>query len=195
MNKKIYEDELLDVILLSSALAEGQIAIYPKKIVKHIEQLADNEIEHLFAVANIVSSSVFEAVGAQGTNIVINNGIKGVSLNIVPRKDGDKLNLNWDLKPAKPEELEKTQKKLKEHTDYIGFSFGSKKKRESTNEPKMPLKEHKPEKTHEKIDETKISRENTRSDRQDTPENNHKTDIPEREEEDDYRIRQLFRIP
>jgi diadenosine tetraphosphate (Ap4A) HIT family hydrolase len=209
MSVRIYEDGLIDAILQDKAVTEGHVVLYVKKQVKHIEQLSDGEISHLFSVSNIVSSTVFEATGAQGTNIIVNNGINGISVNIVPRKEGDNINVNWELKPAKPEDLEKLQKKIREHTDYIGLKFGKK----PSNDPKLrsesPEKEiiNVPNVSHSSntipsqgahphmvpSNDTRQNEAHNEEGHNEHHESSSKKQSPR--DEDDYRIRQIFRLP
>ncbi len=153
-NYVIYEDSVLFAVLVKRPMVAGHVKIYAKKEVKYIEELSDLEINHLFTVSSYVATAIFEGVGAHGTNIILNNGFDdNFVINVIPRTDGDGINFQWDMKQAKPEDLESVQKKLKQHTDFIGFSVPE-------EEPTVIQKE-----------------------------------IEEEPEEEDYRIRQINKIP
>ena len=68
----------------------------------------------------IVSIALFESVSAQGTNLLIQNGtvagqeVPHVSVNIIPRKENDGLNLQWDVKQLDEEEMSTIELTLKE---------------------------------------------------------------------------------
>ncbi|MBW3004146.1 HIT family protein [Candidatus Woesearchaeota archaeon] len=100
----IYEDEKLIAFLPKTAVAEGQITVVPKQHYRIFEEVPDAEVEHLFNVSNKLSALVFEVLGVHGTNIIVHNGTPGqevphFSINIIPRTEGDGLNLDW--KPEK----------------------------------------------------------------------------------------------
>jgi len=117
--KLIYEDDICFVLLHESPAIAGHTMVIPKKHATILEEIDDNIVEHLFIIANKVSSSIFDTLGAQGTNIILNNGhdagqeLPHVVLHVLPRKEGDGLNFEWPTNKAHDAELKTTQSLLK----------------------------------------------------------------------------------
>ncbi len=123
--KLIYEDELCFSILHESPAVDGHTLVIPKKHSPILEELDDKSIEHMFIIANKISSAIFDTLGAHGTNIILNNGLAAgqelphVVLNVLPRKENDKLNLEWQAKKATEGELKTTQSMIKSYSEHI----------------------------------------------------------------------------
>src|SRR3990167_4153033 len=141
-SKKIYEDELSVAVLDINGANPGHCFIMPKNHYPIIEQVPDSEIARLFQVSNKVSSAIFESLGAQGTNIFVANGIPAgqtvahFTINVIPRKENDGINLQWQPKQLSEEEMSTVELKLKEQTKNIGhFEKGEKKARVRAPKP------------------------------------------------------------
>ena len=126
-SKKIYEDELVMAVLDVNGSTPGHCFVIPKNHYPIIEQVPDIEIGRLFQVSNKISSAIFESLGAQGTNIFVANGIPAgqtvahFTINVIPRKENDGINLQWQPKQLNEEEISTIELKLKEHTKNIGY--------------------------------------------------------------------------
>lgn len=118
-NELIIEDKEVSVIAPKRAFAPGHLVVIPKSNEIILEQVNDESIKKIFQVANKLSSVLFDALGCEGTNILIQNGIPAGQINevfsvsIIPRKDGDELKLDWEPKQASQEELEASMKRFK----------------------------------------------------------------------------------
>lgn len=126
-SKKVYEDDAAVAVLDINGANPGHCFVIPKNHYPIIEQVPDNEIGRLFQAANKVSSAIFESLGAQGTNIFVANGVAAgqtiahVTINVIPRKTNDGINLQWHPKRLDEEEISTVELKLKEQTKNIGF--------------------------------------------------------------------------
>jgi hypothetical protein len=114
--KVIYEDDLVFAILHESPAIDGHTLVIPKKHAPILEELDDKSIERLFVIANKISTSVFDTLGAHGTNILLNNGIDA----------------GQELKKATEGELRTSQSMIKSISEFI---FSGK-----DNLPQMELK-------------------------------------------------------
>lgn len=72
---KIYEDDLVLAVLDMNGANPGHCFVIPKEHYPILEQVPDNVIGNLFIAANKISSAIFEALKVQGTNIFLRNGI------------------------------------------------------------------------------------------------------------------------
>lgn len=137
---KIYEDDMALAILDVNGANPGHCFVMPKNHYPIIEQVPDEELTNLFSVANRISSSIFENLKAQGTNIFVANGVPAgqtvahFMIHVIPRKDNDKVNLQWKPKQLTEEEMSTVELKLKEQVKNIGV--GNIEKLET---PKTPL--------------------------------------------------------
>ncbi|MEK6936551.1 MAG: HIT family protein [Nanoarchaeota archaeon] len=115
--KKIYEDNELIAALEINPASLGHTIVFPKKHISILAQL--NDVSNLFNAANKISSALFETLKAHGTNLLVSNGsaagqiIPHLVVEIIPRYDNDKLNLNFPRKKASDEDLEKIFSSLK----------------------------------------------------------------------------------
>ena len=123
--KFIYEDDLCFAILHESPATQGHVLVIPKKHVAILEELDDNVVEHLYIISNKISTAIFDTLGAHGTNIIINNGtaagqeLPHVVINVLPRKENDKINLEWQPRQVSDAELKTTQSMIKTYSDNI----------------------------------------------------------------------------
>lgn len=120
----IYQDKDIVVAVKDSGAAPGQITVFPKKHEIIMENVDDDVLAKCVAVANKVSIAVFEGLGAQGTNIIVQNGtgagqqVPHFALEIVPRNENDGLEkLHWPPQQLMEEEMEEAFKALKEEAD------------------------------------------------------------------------------
>ena len=108
----MYEDKDVAVIIKDMAVTPGQITVLPKQHFTILEMVPNELVEKCFIVANKVSIAIFEGLGSQGTNLVVQNGLSAgqtvphFAIEVVPRKEEDGLNLQWQPKPLSEPELE-----------------------------------------------------------------------------------------
>jgi len=125
IKRKVYEDNNLIAFLKENPASTGHIVIIPKKHYTILEQVPDEIAAEMFHIANQISSILFEVFGAEGTNILIQNGTEAgqtsphLSLNILPRKQGDTLNFNWEPKTLDKEKASVIELKLKKECGKI----------------------------------------------------------------------------
>ena len=141
-SKKVYEDGLVMAVLDVNGANPGHCFVMPKIHYPIIEQVPDIEIGRLFQVSNKVSSAIFESLEAQGTNIFVTNGVPAgqtvahFTINVIPRKENDGINLQWQPKQLSEEEISTVELKLKEQTKNIGhFEKEEKKPRTQASKP------------------------------------------------------------
>lgn len=128
----VYQDKYTIAYLSQNPIAEGHVVVVPRDHISILEQIPNDMLQHLFIVANRISTSVFELFGAQGTNIIVNNGISGgqevphFSINIIPRKENDGLNYRWIPKQISAQDMQSVAEKVKDKCDYIGHEVPKK---------------------------------------------------------------------
>jgi len=125
-SKKIYEDDFVLAVLDVNGANPGHCFVIPKNHYPILEQVPDLEIGRLFQVSNRVSSAIFESLGAQGTNIFVANGtpagqtVAHFTINVIPRKENDGINLQWQPRQLSEEEMSTIELKLRDQAKNIG---------------------------------------------------------------------------
>ncbi len=116
---KIYEDEKVMGVLDINPASDGHAILFPKQHFQFLGELNEELNGHMFNIANKISSKIVEKLNAKGVTIYVANGfgagqvIQHISVNIIPRYDGDKISFKWQAKKAGSESLEKISKELK----------------------------------------------------------------------------------
>lgn len=151
---KVYEDEQIFVMHAPNPAAFGHVLVLPKNHYMIVEQMPDYEVGEIFEKINKISIAVFEAVGAQGTNIILQNGVAAgqksshLMVHVIPRRENDGIGLTWQPRQLSEEEMSTIELKLKNETKDIG-AF-----------EKRPAKPVEMKKDAEKIEEPKGEEEN-----------------------------------
>jgi histidine triad (HIT) family protein len=165
--KVLYEDDKVLCVIYGHAQCIGHIAIYSQKEEHLFEKLDNDSAAHIFRIASLCSSAVFNAMKSQGTNIILKTGISDdnpdgrLCIHIIPRFENDELKLMWE--PGKKGDLKKIASKLKDEMSYVEYELKEKKE----TKPKYDLdkaermvklsskEEHKPAHEPEELDEIK----------------------------------------
>lgn len=122
----LFEDEKTVAVLAPEPAAAGHILLIPRQHAPILEQVPDFVIGDLFAKANKLGIAAFEAINAEGTNIMIQNGVAaGQShnhflINIIPRRQNDGLSFQWQPRQLDEEEMSTVTLKIKEEAKAIG---------------------------------------------------------------------------
>lgn len=141
----LYNDGEIVIFIPDEAIVKGSLIIAPVKHYPILEAVPDNIVKKMYKIANKAGIACFEALGAQGSNILIQNGIAAgqemphVLLNVVPRRENDGLQLQWQPKQISEEEMSTVELQLKESISDLG-------EEDSTEE----VKEKETEETKEK---------------------------------------------
>ncbi len=134
-NKKkvILEDNDVVAMLHPRPATAGHIIIVPKQHIPIIENCPDSTVGKIFNLANKISTIVFESLQAHGTNMLVQNGVAAgqssahFMLHVIPRRENDGLNFQWQPKKSSDDELSTAELQLKEHTGKIGIEKEDKK--------------------------------------------------------------------
>ena len=124
--KIIFEDEKAVAMLSPMPCCQGHIIVMPKEHFAIMEQVPDYIIGHLSKIVNKISMAVFDVFQARGTNILIQNGVVAgqktnhFMIHIIPRKENDGLNFQWQPKQLNEEQMSTVEIKLKEESTEIG---------------------------------------------------------------------------
>lgn len=118
--KKIHEDDFVIAALDIRPANQGHLIVFPKKHYSLTAQMPDNEVAHLFKIANKLATKVFDVVKAEGTNIFLANGyVAGqtaphVLVHVIPRFQEDNIVFQWEPKKIDNKENDKIIASLKD---------------------------------------------------------------------------------
>lgn len=118
----VYEDDDLIAVLPAKPAVLGHIKIMPKKHATRIDELKPELFQSMMFLSNFASSSVFDVFKAHGTNIILNEGEGHLSVDVIPRKDGDGMNFLWAPKQLDQADFDTVLAKIKDKAFVIGKS-------------------------------------------------------------------------
>jgi histidine triad (HIT) family protein len=117
-SKKVYEDEQVLAILDINPANPGHILLLTKEHYAIMPQIPDDEVAYVFMVVKSLSNSMLRSIDAQGTNIIVANGITAgqraqhFMVHIIPRKENDNINFVLPQKTLGQNEIEEVGNKL-----------------------------------------------------------------------------------
>src|SRR3989338_4860480 len=141
--KKIYEDEKVIGILDINPGNPGHTLIMTKEHYSIMPQLPDEDVADVFLVVKALSNSMLRSIDAQGTNIIVANGIAAgqraqhFMVHLIPRKENDGINFVLPQKTLDEKEIELIGNKL------ISSLGGVVEKEEKQIQPIFPLPQKK----------------------------------------------------
>ena len=116
---KLYEDDLIYVMLDRYPSARGHSLILPKRHSADVYDLTDEECSRIFVTSKKVALSLRESLDFEGLNLLQNNGkaagqaINHFHLHLIPRFKGDGIKIKGETTDPSPEELEAVLKEIK----------------------------------------------------------------------------------
>jgi histidine triad (HIT) family protein len=122
---KVFEDEHCLSFLDIGPLAPGHLLVIPKR---HVERLWDLDRDDAAAIAEVLpklAKVVVETTGAEGCNILQNNGevsgqvVPHLHVHVIPRRSGDGLGYRWNAGSYGEGELDSMQAKMLETRNAI----------------------------------------------------------------------------
>ena len=142
----VFEDDISVIMLHPSPAMPGHVIALPKQHFTILEQTPDDIIRKLAALANKASTALVNVLGATGTNVIVENGtaaeqqVPHLSINVIPRVDGDGMNFQWHPKKISEEQMSLIELQMKEQTKSLGVE-AEKKEPLKMDEPKSePVK-------------------------------------------------------
>ena len=117
-SKTVYEDENFRVILDLGPATKGHALILPKEHYANLFELPEDTAAAAMKVAKKLSAQMVENLGADGLNLVQNNGevagqtVKHFHLHLIPRYKDDGQNILWNPGKMSDEELEEIRKTI-----------------------------------------------------------------------------------
>ena len=145
--KKVYEDDKVLAILDINPANPGHTLLLTKEHYSIMPQIPDDEAAYVFMVAKSLSNSMLRSIDAQGTNIIVANGIAAgqraqhFMVHIIPRKENDGINFVLPQKAMEQNEVEAVGDKL---IAALQGSAGEEKPQAPAEMPEPKSREEKP---------------------------------------------------
>lgn len=114
----IYENDEFKVILDRFPSGEGHALILPKNHVANIFEIDPEQAGRLFSLTAKLAKAMKEVLGFEHMNILQNNGtVAGQTvfhfhLHLIPRWEGDSINIGWTPTEPTDEEIAAVKAKL-----------------------------------------------------------------------------------
>ena len=114
----IYEDDKFNVILDNGPATKGHALILPKEHADDLFELPDDTAAEAFKLAKKLGKHIMETLGADGLNVVQNNGeaagqtVRHFHLHLIPRYNNDGQKIQWEPTSPSSEELAKIKEEL-----------------------------------------------------------------------------------
>ena len=124
-SKKIYEDDKCMAILDINPANPGHILLLTKEHYQVMPQVPDETISHLFSMVKFLSQATLKGIKAEGTNIVIANGMAAgqkaphFMIHIIPRKEGDGLDFELKKTQIPEDNQELLRSKIKQKVNNL----------------------------------------------------------------------------
>ncbi len=110
---RVYEDDTCLAFMDIGPLADGHTLLISKKHYEFIHEMPADEAAHLGRQIPALAKAVQEAMGADGLNVLQNNGhvsgqaVGHVHFHFIPRVPGDGLGYRWPARESDTETLKK----------------------------------------------------------------------------------------
>ena len=114
----IYENEEFKVILDRFPSNEGHVLILPKNHTPNIFEIDPDQAGRLFTLASRIARVMKNELGFEHMNILQNNGVVAgqtvfhFHLHLIPRWEGDGINIGWTPTNPSDEEIAAVKAKL-----------------------------------------------------------------------------------
>ncbi len=119
-SKTIYEDDIFRVILDLGPATKGHALILPKHHADNLFELPEEVAGKAMQLAKRLGTQMKEKLGADGLNLVQNNGpvagqtVMHFHLHLIPRYENDGQHISWNPGEASHEELEEIRVQIVE---------------------------------------------------------------------------------
>jgi histidine triad (HIT) family protein len=120
---RVYEDEQCLAFMDIGPLAGGHTLLVPKKHYEFLHEMPAEETAHLGRLLPALAGAVQEAMGAEGLNVLQNNGkvagqaVGHVHVHFIPRVPNDGLGYRWPAGESDPETLKRQADAIRARLD------------------------------------------------------------------------------
>ena len=119
----MYEDEYVFGIMSLDQPNPYKVLVIPRAHVETIYDLSEDQAARIFRAAVKIARAIREASSCEGLNVVQSNGRAGQQdvfhfhLHLVPRFDGDNIQIRWQNKQAERDDLNRMAEEIRSQMD------------------------------------------------------------------------------
>jgi histidine triad (HIT) family protein len=117
-SEKVYEDDHALGVMDINPWTRGHAVVFPKRHARNLHEIEDEELEHVAVAAKRLAGKMRATLEPDGLNLLQSNEpaawqtIFHLHVHVIPRYDGDPLQLPTRPQPAEPEELARVAKEI-----------------------------------------------------------------------------------
>jgi histidine triad (HIT) family protein len=118
---KLFEDENVLAFLDINPLSKGHTLVILKEHVPDVFAVSPEKLGLLAGALPRIAEAVRKSMGADGMNILLNNGecsgqlVPHIHFHLIPRKGGDGLSMRWPAGSYEEGEMDAVLEKIKAH--------------------------------------------------------------------------------
>lgn len=115
----IFEDDKVFGFLDIAPANKGHALIVTKNHYETLLNIPDEDLIDLMIKTKKIARAMSSSLGSEGFNVLMNNQkvagqlVPHAHLHIIPRFNGDKIDLNWKPKKYNPKEIDEFKEKIK----------------------------------------------------------------------------------
>jgi histidine triad (HIT) family protein len=116
---KVYEDDAVVAFLDIGPISDGHTLVIPKQHCTKVHECDPQVLSALAARLGKIAKAVVEAMGADGYNVLANNGraagqvVEHLHFHIIPRKTGDGVLTQWPSYQYEKGQVEKIAARIR----------------------------------------------------------------------------------
>lgn len=117
--ERVYEDDHAIAVMDINPWTRGHAVVFPRRHAANLFEIEDEELEHVAVATKRVATKMRETLDCDGVNLLQSNGaaawqtIFHLHVHVIPRYEGDPLQLPTRPQPAAPEELAEVAKVIR----------------------------------------------------------------------------------
>lgn len=115
---KVYENSAAFAFMDINPLCEGHVLVIPKTHWTNLWEIEEACLRDTIAAARVVAQGMKAALGLDSLNLVQSNGpwalqsVEHFHFHLVPRRQGDKVPLDWRLTPGNRDKIKAAAAKI-----------------------------------------------------------------------------------
>jgi histidine triad (HIT) family protein len=118
-SERVYDDEHAIAVMDINPWTRGHAVVFPRKHAADLFEIDEDELGHVAVAAMRLAAKMRGTLGCDGINLLQSNGraawqtIFHLHVHVIPRYDGDPLELPTRPQPATPEQLAEVAQEIR----------------------------------------------------------------------------------
>ena len=118
-SERVYEDDHAIAVMDINPWTRGHAVVFPRKHAADLFEIEDGELSHVAVAAKRLATKMRDTLDCDGVNLLQSNGaaawqtIFHLHVHVIPRYEGDPLQLPTRPQPASPEQLAEVAREIR----------------------------------------------------------------------------------